>query len=77
MTRLLEMAVEAARQLSPEEQDELARTILAIVNGEEDGDVYVLSDEENAAIDRGLAELERGEYVTMEEVQAVLAKYRR
>ena len=55
MTRLLEMAVEAARQLSPEEQDELARTILEIVHGADD-DVYVLSDEENAAIDRGLAE---------------------
>ena len=70
------MAVEAARQLSPEEQDELARTILEIVHGADD-DVYVLSDEENAAIDRGLAELERGEYATMDDLQAVLAKYRR
>ena len=69
------MAVEAARQLSPEEQDELARTILEIVRGEDD-EVYVLSDEENAAIDRGLAELDRGEYATMEDLQAVLAKFR-
>jgi hypothetical protein len=76
MTKLLDMAIEAASQLSPEEQDELARTILEIVHGGED-EVYVLSDEENAAIDRGLAELEKGHYATMDDLQAVLAKYRK
>jgi predicted transcriptional regulator len=76
MTKLLDMAIEAASQLSPEEQDELARTILEIVRGGED-DVYVLSEEENAAIDRGLAELEQGHYATMDDLQAVLAKYRK
>ena len=76
MTKLLELAVEAARHLSPEEQDELARTILEIVHGTED-EVYVLSDEENAAIDRGLAELDEGKYATMDDLQAVLAKYRK
>ncbi len=75
MTKLLEMAVEAARQLSPEEQDDLARTIMEIANGGEE-DVYVLSDEENAAIDEGIAQLERGEFFTLEEVRERLAKYR-
>lgn len=76
MTKLLEMAIEAARQLSPEGQDDLARTILTIVNDESDGDVYILSDEENTAIDAALAELERGEYATEEDLKAVLTKYR-
>ena len=76
MTKLLELAVEAARHLSPEEQNELARTILEIVHGTED-EPYVLSDEENAAIDRGLAELDEGRYATMDDLQAVLAKYRK
>lgn len=76
MTKLLEQAIEAARQLSPEEQDELGRMIMEIVSGGSDEDVYILSDEENAAIDIGLAQLERGEYVTERELQAVLAKYR-
>jgi hypothetical protein len=75
MTQLLELAIDAARQLSPEEQDELARTILEIVHGTGE-DVYVLSDEENAAIDVALAQLERGEFFTKEDVAAVFSKYR-
>lgn len=75
MTRLLEMAVEAARQLSPEEQDELARTIMEIVSGGSE-DVYVLSDEENAAIDEALEQVERGEFATEADIAAVFAKYR-
>jgi hypothetical protein len=76
MTKLLDMAIEAASQLSPEEQDELARTILGIVHGSGD-EVYELSEEENAAIDRGLSELEQGRYATMGDLQAVLAQYRK
>jgi predicted transcriptional regulator len=76
MTKLLEQAIEAARQLSPEEQDELGRIIMEIVSGGSEEDVYVLSEEERAAIDVGLAQLERGEYATEKELQAVLAKYR-
>lgn len=75
MTQLLELAVEAARQLSPEEQDEIARVIMEIVHGAGD-DVYELSDEENAAIDVALEQLERGEFATEADVSAVFAKYR-
>ena len=75
MTKLLDMAIEAASQLSPEEQDELARTILEIVRGGKD-EVYVLSDEENEAIDRGLACADRGEFASEEEVAALFAKYK-
>ena len=75
MTRRLEIAIEAARELSPEEQDEVAQAIMEIVHGAKE-DVYELSDEENAAINVGLAQLERGEYVTEKELQAVFAKYR-
>ena len=70
MTRLLELAVEAARQLSPEEQDELARTIMEIVQGGEEG-VYVLSDEERAALDIAIAQVDRGEFASDEEVAAL------
>lgn len=74
MTQLLEMAVEAARHLSPEEQDELARTILEIVHGTSE-EIYVLSEEENAAIDEGLAHADQGEFASDEEVRAIFAKY--
>jgi predicted transcriptional regulator len=75
MTRLLEIAIEAARQLEPAEQDELARTIMAMVNGGDAG-VYVLSDEERAAVEIGIAQADRGEFATDEEVAALFAKYR-
>jgi predicted transcriptional regulator len=74
MTKLLEMAVEAARQLSPEEQDHLARTIMEIVGGG-DGGVYVLSEEERAAILIGLAEADRGEFATDDEVRALFPNH--
>lgn len=75
MTRLLELAIEEAKQLSPEEQDKLARTIMEIVHGGEEG-VYVLSEEEEAAIEVGLAEADRGEFASEEEIEAIFAKYR-
>lgn len=75
MTRLLEIAIEAARQLEPAEQDELARAIMEMVNGGDEG-VYVLSDEERAAVEIGIAQADRGEFATDEEVAALFAKYR-
>ncbi|MFN3546567.1 MAG: hypothetical protein ACK4U0_03670 [Mesorhizobium sp.] len=75
MTRLLEIAIEAARQLEPAEQDELARAIMEMVNGADEG-VYVLSDEERAAVEIGIAQADRGEFATDEEVAALFAKYR-
>lgn len=74
MTKLLDTAIEAARQLTPAEQDELARTILEIVREARD-DVYVLSDEEQAAIEVGRAAAARGEFATDEQVEALLSKY--
>ena len=71
MTKALNAAFEKAKHLSPTEQDELAETINQIV----DRGVYVLSPEEEAAIDEGIAELERGEFVTFEQLRARLAKY--
>ncbi len=74
MTQLLELAVEAARQLSPEEQDEIARAILDIVGGAKE-DVYVLSDEEKAAIDVARNQIARREFATEEQIEAVFNKY--
>ena len=73
MTKLLEKALEAVRGLPEGEQDEIARTILALVG---DGDEPVpLTDDERAAIARSKAEAARGEFATDEEVRAVWAKY--
>ena len=75
MTKLFEMAIEAARQVSPEEQDEIARTIFDILDT--DTDTYVLSADEKAAIERSREAARRGEFATEEQVKAVLSKYSR
>ena len=75
MTRLLEQALDAVKELTPEEQDEIARTILGLV-GKDGEETYILSDEENAAIDRSLKAAERGEFAADEEVAALFARYR-
>ena len=74
MTRMLEMAIERVRRLPPEKQDQAARALLDVVEGAEE-DIYILSDEENAAIDEGLAQLERGEFITLEDFREKLAKH--
>ena len=73
MTELLEKAVQTARALPPEMQDDLARLILAYVGEEQP--VYELSPEERAAIARSKAAAARGEFATEEQVRAVWAKY--
>ena len=70
------MAVAAVRQLSPDEQDEIARAILGIVGGTDD-EPYLLSDDEKAAIARSRAAADRGEFATEEQVEAVFSKYSR
>jgi predicted transcriptional regulator len=74
MTKLFDHAVSTVSELPAEMQDEVARIMLSFVN--ENEEIYVLSPEEEADIDEALAEVERGELATDEEVRSVLAKYR-
>lgn len=72
MTKLLEHAMAATDKLPSDVQDELARMILAIV--EREGEVYELSDEELASLETSLAQADRGEFATDEEVAALWTK---
>lgn len=73
MTKLLEQAVETARTLTPEMQDEIARVMLMIAA--EDQEVYELTPEEEASFAESLAQAARGEFATDEQVRAIWAKY--
>jgi predicted transcriptional regulator len=73
MTKLLEQALAASDKLPAETQDELARMILAIV--EREGEVYELSEEELASLETSLAQADRGEFATGEEVAALWTKH--
>jgi hypothetical protein len=55
MTKLLEQAIAKARELTDEEQDSLALTILALTEG--DASMVPLDDETRAAILKGLARI--------------------
>ncbi|HEY1244188.1 MAG TPA: hypothetical protein VGF29_05085 [Hyphomicrobiaceae bacterium] len=73
MTKLLEKALEAVRGLSEDEQDEIARTILALVG--DDHEPVSLTDDERVAIARSKGEAARGAFATDEDVRALWAKY--
>jgi hypothetical protein len=61
LTKLLERAIEKVRELSPQDQDALAAAILSIT-GEETA-VVRLDSETRTAVEEGLAQAERGEFV--------------
>jgi hypothetical protein len=73
MTRLLEQAIETVRVLPDDVEDDLARTLLQLAGVEQPP--YELTPEEAADIDASLAEAERGEFATDEEVRAMWAKH--
>lgn len=72
MTELLEKAVEAVRQMPPERQDAIAHFLLDLTD---DDAAEPLDAEDRAAIEEGLAQIERGEFATEEEVAAVFRRF--
>lgn len=76
MTKLLDRAIEAAKELPAEMQDEIAEILLSFM-GEDDGEAYQLTPDEEADLEEADREIERGEVVGEEEVRTILAKYLR
>lgn len=75
MIKLLEKSVEEVQALPPDMQDEAARMLLACAD---DGETIVtLRLEDEADLMEAQAEMQRGEFATDAEVEAVLSKYRR
>jgi DNA-binding TFAR19-related protein (PDSD5 family) len=73
MTDLLEKAVEAVRRLPPEAQDEIARAMLQLAEDEEAAEPIDPADLE--AVLEGLAQAERREFASDEEVEAALRRF--
>jgi hypothetical protein len=74
MTKLLDRALEVARGLPSDAQDEIARVVLQLAGVDEAAPV-ALSADERAAIDRSKDAARRGEFATDEEVRAIWAKH--
>jgi len=73
MTKLLDQAVEAARGLSPEQQDEIAQMMLLYA----DLPVIQLTAEEEADLAAADEEIARGDFATEETMRGIWAKYAR
>jgi predicted transcriptional regulator len=73
MTKLLEQAIAKARELSEEEQDALAVTILVLAA--RDGSIVPLDDETRGAIIEGLEQARRGDFVPDEEIEALWKRH--
>jgi hypothetical protein len=73
MTKLLDRAVQAVRELPADVQDDIARIVLELA-GTDAGPVP-LSAEEREAIARSKAAADRGDFATDEQVRAVWAKH--
>jgi len=75
MTKLLEQAFEAARLLSPEAQDEIARAVLNLAASDQEPEL--LDPADLAAVLEGLAQARRGEFATKTEVEAAFRRFGR
>jgi hypothetical protein len=76
MTKLLDQALEAARRLSPEAQDDIARVVLRLAGTDDEAPPVALSPEERAAVLASKAAAARGEFATDKQVRAVWSKHR-
>jgi hypothetical protein len=75
MTKLMEDAIEAARRLSPEAQDEIARAILRFA--ETDQEPESIPGEHLAAVLEGLAQAKRREFATDSAVEEAFRRFER
>ena len=71
----IDAVLDRVKTWPPERQQDAARVLLEMeAQGTE---VYVLSDDERAAIEEGMAQARRGEFATDEEVATLFDRYRR
>ena len=73
MTKLLDQALEAVRDLPADAQDDIARVVLQLAGVDESSPMALLP-EERAVIAASKAAAARGEFATDEEVRAVWIK---
>jgi hypothetical protein len=75
MTKLLDQALEAARNLPPDAQDDIARVVLQLAGTGDEASPVTLSPDERAAVTISKAAAARGEFATDQQVRAVWGKH--
>ncbi|KYG25386.1 hypothetical protein SE92_29015 [Bradyrhizobium sp. AT1] len=74
MTKLLDQALEIARSLPADAQDDIARIVLQLAGAEASAPV-ILSEDERSAIAASKEASKRGEFATEAQVRATWAKH--
>lgn len=74
MTKLLDQALEIARSLPADAQDDIARIVLQLT-GTEAASPLILSDDERSAIAASKEAAKRGDFATEAQVRATWAKH--
>ena len=75
MTKLLEKALEVVRRLPPDSQDEIARAILMLSGNEAEPEE--VDPEHLPALLAGLAQAERREFASDDEIEAAFRRFER
>lgn len=73
MTELLDRAIASVRNLDPEEQDRIASAMLSLVDEDEPEEI---DPEHLADVLASVAEADRGEFASDEEVRAIFDRLR-
>ena len=73
MTKLLEKALEAVRRLPPGSQDEIARAMLTLAGHE--GEPEAIDPAHLPAVLEGLAQAERRQFATDDEIEAAFRRF--
>ncbi len=73
MTKLLEKALEVVRRLPPDSQDEIARAILMLSGNEDDPEE--VDPAHLPALLAGLAQAERREFASDEDIEAAFRRF--
>jgi hypothetical protein len=75
MTKLLEKALEAVRQLPPDSQDEIARAMLVLARGDDEPEDIDPTHQPDVL--EGLAQAKRREFATDAEIEAAFRRFER
>ncbi len=73
MIELLEKAIGSVRRLAPEQQDEIAHLLLSLTGNA--GEPEEIEPDHLPHVLEGLAQAERGEFVSDEAMQATFARF--
>jgi hypothetical protein len=74
MTKLLDRAVEAARNLPPDAQDDIAHVVLRLLDSDDEAPVMLTAEKETAVAASKTAAA-RGEFAADAQVRAIWAKH--